>query len=75
MKEDETLDRYTRRLTAMSVKFSNLVGALDDATLVKKLFDTMSDCFINVMARIEQFFDLQKLTFEDAVGRLKAYEE
>ncbi|XP_066354828.1 uncharacterized protein [Miscanthus floridulus] len=75
MKEDETLDSYTRRLTAMSVKFSNLGGTLDDVTLVKKLFDIVPDRFINVVAGIEQFFDLQKLAFEEAVGRLKAFED
>ena len=75
MKEDETLDSYTGRLTAMSVKFSNLGGMLYDAAMVKKLFDTMPDRFINVVARIEQFFDLQKLAFEEAVGRLKAFED
>jgi len=62
-------------LTVMSVKFSNLGGTLDDAAMVKKLFDTMPDRFINVVARIEQFFDLQKLAFEEAVRRLKAFEE
>jgi hypothetical protein len=27
------------------------------------------------VARIEQFYDLKSLAFEEAVGRLKAYEE
>lgn len=75
MKEDEMLDLYTGRLTVMSVKYSNLGGTLDDVAMVKKLFDTVPDRFINVMAGIEQFFDLQKLVVEDAIGRLKAYEE
>ena len=75
MKEDETLDSYTGQLTVMSVKFSNLGGTLDDAAMVKKLFNTMPDCFINIVARIKQFFDLQKLAFEEAVRRLKAFEE
>jgi hypothetical protein len=28
-----------------------------------------------VVARIEQFFDRNKLAFEEAVGQLKAYEK
>ncbi|XP_047340405.1 uncharacterized protein LOC124943988 [Impatiens glandulifera] len=31
--------------------------------------------FINVVADIEQFYNLEKLTFEEAIGRLKAFEE
>lgn len=53
MKEDKALDLHTGRLTAMSVKYSNLGGSLDDAVLVKKLSNTMPERFINVVARIE----------------------
>jgi uncharacterized membrane protein YgcG len=59
----------------MSVWYRNLGGSLDDAALVKKLFDTVPKHFINVVARIEQFYDLSKLAFVEAVGWLKAFEE
>jgi hypothetical protein len=59
----------------MSVKYGNLGGTLDDAAMVRKLFDTVLDRYITVVAGIEQFFDLKKLAFEEAVGRLKTYEE
>ncbi|XP_066354718.1 uncharacterized protein [Miscanthus floridulus] len=73
--EDEMIDGYARKLTGMLVRYANLGGTLDDAALVKKLFDTMPERYINVVARIEQFYDLKKLAFDEAVGRLKAYEE
>lgn len=50
-------------------------GTLDDATMVKKLFDTVPNRFISVVAGVEQFYDLKTLLFEEAVGRLKAFEE
>lgn len=75
MKEDEPLDQYVGKLTGMSVKYSNLGGTLDDVAMVKKLFDTVPEKFITVIAGIEQFFDLKMLKFEEAVGRLKAFEE
>lgn len=75
MKEDEMIDGYARKLTGMSVRYANLGGTLDDAALVKKPFDTVPERYINVVARIEQFYDLKKLAFDEAVGRLKAYEE
>jgi hypothetical protein len=34
MKDDEGLDHYTRKLTGMSVKYSNLGGLLDDVAMV-----------------------------------------
>jgi hypothetical protein len=43
--------------------------------MVNKLFDTVPDIFINVVDRIEQFYDLKNLAFEEAVGHLKAYKE
>jgi hypothetical protein len=39
------------------------------------LFDTVPDRFLNVVAGIEQFYDLKSLAFDEAVGRLKAFEE
>ncbi|KAH7866011.1 hypothetical protein Vadar_014222 [Vaccinium darrowii] len=75
MKEDESVDQYAGKLSAMTVKFSSLGGSLDDAALVKKLFDTVPERFITVIAGIEQFYDLSTLVFEEAVGRLKAFEE
>jgi hypothetical protein len=59
----------------MCVRYSNLGGTLNDAALVKKLVDTVLDRFLSVVAGIEQFCDLNTMLFEEAVGRLKAYEE
>jgi hypothetical protein len=75
MKEEEMINLYAERLTSMSVRYGNLSGSLDDAALVKKLFDTVLERFINIVAGIEQFYDLKKLAFEEAIERLKAYEE
>lgn len=53
----------------------NLSGMLDDTALVKKLFDTLPKRFLNVVVRIERFYDLSKLAFDEAIGRLKVYDE
>ncbi|XP_062208785.1 uncharacterized protein LOC133910292 [Phragmites australis] len=73
--EGESPDQYVGRLNSMSVRYVNLGETLDDAALVKKLFDTMPDRFLSVITEIEQFYDLDKKPFEEAVGRLKAFEE
>jgi hypothetical protein len=75
MREDEPIDKYAGKLTSMSVRYSNLGGTLDDAAMVKKLFDTVPERFLGVVAGIEQFYDLKTLLFEEAIGRLKAFEE
>jgi hypothetical protein len=75
MKDEENIDAYAGKLTGMSVRYANLGGLLDDAALVKKLFDIVPERYINVVAKIEQFYDLKKLAFDEAVGRLKAFEE
>ncbi|XP_049934420.1 uncharacterized protein LOC126410182 [Nymphaea colorata] len=75
MQEGESLDQYAGRLTGMSVRYANLGGTLSDAALVKKLFDTVPNRFLSVIAGIEQFCDLGTMLFEEAVGRLKTYKE
>ncbi|CAD6256234.1 unnamed protein product [Miscanthus lutarioriparius] len=40
MKEEETVDQFAGKLTAMSVRYNNLGSSLEDSEMVKKLFDT-----------------------------------
>ena len=75
MNDSESLDPYAGRLTSISVRYSSLGETLNDVALVKKLFDTVLERFISVVAGIEQFYNLETLTFEEAVGRLKTFEE
>ncbi|XP_047328199.1 uncharacterized protein LOC124931713 [Impatiens glandulifera] len=75
MNDSESLDQYAGRLTSISVRYSSLGETLNDIAIVKKLFDTVPERFISVVAGIEQFYNLETLTFEEAVGRLKVFEE
>ena len=75
MKDTESIDEFARKLTAMSVKYSNLGGTLEDSVMVKKLLDTVPERFIQCVAGIEQFCDLKTLVLDDAIGRLKTFEE
>ena len=59
----------------MSVKYSDVGGTLENDAMVKKLFDTVPDCFLNVIACIEQFCNIEMMPFEEALSRLKTYEE
>ncbi|KAK8628670.1 hypothetical protein V6N13_009256 [Hibiscus sabdariffa] len=74
-RETETTDEFTDKLNAMTSKLSTLGVALEDSYLVKKLLDTILDKYFYVVTRIEQFHDLETMPFEEAIGRMKAYEE
>ena len=75
MKEEESIDEFAGRLTVMSVRYINLGGSLEDSAMVKKLLDTVPDRFIQIVAGIEQFCDLKTLAFDEAIGRLRTFEE
>ena len=42
---------------------------------MKRLLDSMPKSFLQIVASIEHCFDLDTMLFDEAVGRLKAYEE
>ena len=75
MKEGETIDEFSDKLRGMAAKFAILGATLEDATLVKKLLDSAHDKFFQLVASIEQYSDLDAMPFEEAIGRLKPYEE
>ncbi|XP_023772785.1 uncharacterized protein LOC111921434 [Lactuca sativa] len=75
MKETETVDDYTGKISAMISKFGSAGEILEDEELVRKLFDTLPERFINIVASIEQSCDMESMSFEEAIGHLKAYED
>ncbi|GKD17603.1 zinc finger, CCHC-type containing protein [Tanacetum coccineum] len=46
-----------------------------DETLVRKLLNAVPDRYLQIVASIEQYSDLSEMTLEEAIGRLKTYEE
>ncbi|XP_042386783.1 uncharacterized protein LOC121978512 [Zingiber officinale] len=75
MKETDMIDEFAGKLSAMSSKLSALGATLEDSSLVKKLLDSVPDKFFPIFAGIEQFHDLETISFEETIGRLKAYGE
>jgi len=66
---------YGGRLAAMAARYANLGETLGDAALVKKLLDTVPDRLFPVVAGIEQFHDVTTMAFDEALGRLRAFDE
>ena len=75
MTDGETLDQYAGRITTTSVQYSNVGGTLEESAMVKKFYDTVPDKYLPIIAGVEQFCNLEEMSFEEAVSRLKAYED
>jgi len=75
MADDDGLDEYARKISAMAARFASLGSTHDDAAMVKKLLDTVPDWLYPAAAGIEQFCDVAAMPFEEALGRLKAFDE
>nr|KAJ0203260.1 hypothetical protein LSAT_V11C500297740 [Lactuca sativa] len=75
MKENETVDDFATKLTGLASKARSLGYELEEVDLVKRLLDSMPKSFLLIVASIEQCFELDSMLFDEAVGRLKAYEE
>ncbi|KAK1419766.1 hypothetical protein QVD17_29081 [Tagetes erecta] len=75
MEPKDSVDEFAGKLSEIINKFSSLGETLETSAVVKKLLEAMPTRFISIVATIEQVTDLQKLTFEDCLARLKAFEE
>ncbi|GJY38308.1 zinc finger, CCHC-type containing protein [Tanacetum coccineum] len=75
IKEDETIDTFTTKLTTLINKAASLGHTMEDETLVRKLLNSVPDRYLQIVASIEQYSDLDEMTLEEAIGRLKTYEE
>ena len=75
MAEEEQLDDYAGKISGMAARYASLGSTLEDAAMVKKLLDTVPDRLYSAVAGIEQFCDVETMAFEEALGRLKAFEE
>ncbi|XP_076937335.1 uncharacterized protein LOC143604883 [Bidens hawaiensis] len=75
IKESETVDDFMAKLSGLTSKARNLGDEFEDKELVRRLLDSMLKPFLQIVASIEQCFDLDSMLFDEAVGRLKAFEE
>ncbi|XP_076937188.1 uncharacterized protein LOC143604666 [Bidens hawaiensis] len=72
---DESLDVYAGKISEVALQASKLGHTMNDKKLVRKLLNSVPEKFIQIVAAIEQFVDLGVMPFQEAVGRLKAFEE
>ena len=75
MVDGEKLDVFVGKISGMAARYAGLGATLGDAAMVKKLLDSVPDQLYTAVAGIEQFCDVNTITFDEALGRLKAFEE
>ncbi|GJS53023.1 zinc finger, CCHC-type containing protein [Tanacetum coccineum] len=75
MKPNEKVSDYGGKLSSIMAKFKGLGETLEDKVLVRKLLNSVPKKFLPIVATIEQYQDLDIMSFEEAVGRLTAFEE
>ncbi|XP_071699570.1 uncharacterized protein [Rutidosis leptorrhynchoides] len=75
MKENETMNDFSGKISAIVAKFKSLGSNLEDEVVVRKLLNSAPKKYLPIIASIEQYSDLEKMSFDEALGRLKAYEE
>ena len=76
MKDNETIDEFTGRISEISSKSAALGEEIEEPKLVKKFLKSLPHKkYIHIVAALEQVLDLKTTGFEDIIERLKAYEE
>ncbi|XP_056850674.1 uncharacterized protein LOC130500006 [Raphanus sativus] len=76
MKESETIDSFVNRITELTAKCASLGETIEESKMVEKLLYSLPrKKYIHMTAALEQNLDITTTSFEDIVGRLKAYEE
>lgn len=76
MSETDKIDDFGGKLAEIASKSAALGVSMEEPKLVKKFLSSLPRRkYIHIVASLEQVLDLNKTSFEDIMGRLKAYEE
>jgi hypothetical protein len=74
-KETETINDFSGKISGIVEKFKSLGACLEEETIVRKFLNSVPKKYLPIVASIEQYSDLESMPLEEAVGRLKTYEE
>ncbi|GKB62184.1 vesicle-associated membrane protein 727 [Tanacetum coccineum] len=75
IKPHESTSEFAGKLSSTQAKFKSLGGTLKDKVLVRKLLNSVPKKFLPIVASIEQYQKIDTMQFEEAVGRITAFEE
>ena len=75
MNETDSVDDFSMKLNNLVNNIRALGDKIDEAYVVKKLLRAVPTKFLQIASTIEQFGDLDTMSVEEVVGRLKTHEE
>ncbi|XP_023641911.1 uncharacterized protein LOC111831525 [Capsella rubella] len=75
MGDAELVDEFIGKISGLAAQSASLGETLDETRLLKKFLSALPEKFIHIVATLEQVLDLNTTSFEDIVGRIKAYED
>lgn len=76
MEDNETIDDFGGNLSEISSNSAALGVSIEELKLVMKFLKSLPQRkYIHIVASLEQVLDLNTTSFEDIIGRIKAYEE
>ncbi|XP_074342952.1 uncharacterized protein LOC141680695 [Apium graveolens] len=75
MKETEQIDDFCMRLCGIVTNICVLGEIMEESYVVKKLLRAVPAKYLQIASTIEQFGNLEEMTVEETLGRLKAHEE
>ncbi|XP_066354321.1 uncharacterized protein [Miscanthus floridulus] len=74
-KERESVNEFGIRITNLANNLHSLGDNITDVEIVKKLLQVVPDRLNQAAVSLEMFLDLNNVTVEEAIGRLRAFEE
>ncbi|XP_021991840.1 uncharacterized protein LOC110888632 [Helianthus annuus] len=75
MKETETIDSFAGRISQLVTKAASLETTYGNKKLTRELLGSVPAKYVPIVASIEQFADLKAMMFQEAIGRLKTFED
>ena len=75
MKETDHIDDFCMKLYGVVTNIRVLGEKMEESNVVKKLLRAVPSRYLQIASTIEQFGDLEEMTVEEVMGRLKAHDE
>ncbi|GJV96908.1 hypothetical protein Tco_1548485 [Tanacetum coccineum] len=72
--DNESINDFAGNISGIVAKFKSLGLTLEEEVIVRKFLNSVPNKYLPIVAPIEQYSDLETKPFEEAVGRVKAYE-
>lgn len=75
MRDSEAVDEFAVKVSNIVSNIRALGDTIEESYVVKKLLRAVPSKFLQIASTLEQFGDLDSMTVEEVIGRLKAHEE